>query len=764
MRNFLLIFLFSFNFLALPNRSVDAQNNETEIRALWVTRWDYSSPEDIRNIVKNAAAFRFNLLLFQVRGNATVFYSSNIEPWAREMGGSDPGWNPLKMAIAEAHEVGIQLHAWINVLPGWRGDKPPQNQKQIYRAHPDWFMTDESGNPMPLNSHYVWLNPIHPDVQKYLKSVIFELSDTPGLDGIHFDYFRYPGPGCSYDRKSLELFTDKYHIQPQDSTRQWNKFRREALTNLLRDVYLTVKAKHPGFVFSSAVIGDYDIAQRVFLQESHRWLAEGIIDIIFPMTYTGDLSMFTRWLKRHAVSLPGHLICPGLMIYPDKTLLQKQIKIARAQHFSGFSLFAYSNLFREHLPNDTAIFLSDSIFTRPAKLPDLTTRQPKHFISQVHRFPRFPTTEDSIRIVCKITGVQTSSRLRVVSIWQDEKFQSLNRFRMRQIAKKPEYWYTPAKVPPQQAGDTYFLRIVAYNPQDTTLFPITSDPRQIIVDTPVQMFGQNVDIGPPLTLASKAAIDRQGNIWIYEPNKGLRVFSAAGEEKPFSPIISYTDQKGHLNRLTNVAGLATPADNQIAVLVDKNGSAVVLSGDNRSGRLRPFCSLPQPGTNFAVDGRNRFFVLQKKGWYIADAQGNLMNRFQFTGVHSPNNIAVTPGGEYVFVACRTEGQVHVWFKTGSGPYLNYRAKDNLLCQNIGMGGVSCGGDGTVFLAATPSGSVRVLNSNLETIDFIQGGKPAVQAPRLAIASPDERFVIILEVGGTTPVRMHKWEKQNHKGH
>ncbi|HOE96195.1 MAG TPA: hypothetical protein PK847_06365, partial [Candidatus Sumerlaeota bacterium] len=49
-------------------------------RILWVTRWDYRTPEDVRQICYNAAAGRFTDILFQVRGEGTVFYKSDLEP------------------------------------------------------------------------------------------------------------------------------------------------------------------------------------------------------------------------------------------------------------------------------------------------------------------------------------------------------------------------------------------------------------------------------------------------------------------------------------------------------------------------------------------------------------------------------------------------------------------------------------------------------------------------------------------------------------
>ncbi len=88
-----------------------AAAQEAELRALWVMRWDYRTPADVRQIVRKAAQYHFNAILFQVRGNGTVCYRSDIEPWAEEFGGQDPGWDPLQTAIAEAHEAGLTLHA-----------------------------------------------------------------------------------------------------------------------------------------------------------------------------------------------------------------------------------------------------------------------------------------------------------------------------------------------------------------------------------------------------------------------------------------------------------------------------------------------------------------------------------------------------------------------------------------------------------------------------------------------------------------------------
>lgn len=112
-----------------------AAQKKAQVRAIWVTRWDYKKPEDVRLIVSNCAGLGFNVILFQVRGNGTVFYPSQIEPWAWELTsdgpattGTDPGWDPLKIAIAEAHKLGVEPHAYVNVRPGqWPCPETPRD-------------------------------------------------------------------------------------------------------------------------------------------------------------------------------------------------------------------------------------------------------------------------------------------------------------------------------------------------------------------------------------------------------------------------------------------------------------------------------------------------------------------------------------------------------------------------------------------------------------------------------------------------------------
>jgi len=83
-----------------------------EARGIWMSRFEYAAerargnPETakqmIRDVFAKARRARFNMVFFQVRGNADAFYRSSLEPWSDMLTGrlgEDPGWDPLQFAV-----------------------------------------------------------------------------------------------------------------------------------------------------------------------------------------------------------------------------------------------------------------------------------------------------------------------------------------------------------------------------------------------------------------------------------------------------------------------------------------------------------------------------------------------------------------------------------------------------------------------------------------------------------------------------------------
>ncbi len=329
----------------------------SRVRALWVTRWDYTTPRDIAAIMDRCRQSGFNTVLFQVRGNGTVMYPSRYEPWAEEFDGRDPGFDPLAVACTEAHRRGLSLHAWVNVIPGWRGKGPPADPRQLYNAHPDWFWHDEYGRRQPFG-WYNSLNPCLPEVRQYLVALMHEIVRRYPVDGLHMDYIRYPNdwhamyesigrvPDYPRDRRTLAMFTQQTGAaSPELDPGRWNVWRAAQVTRLVAEIRHMMRGTRPGAQLSAAVGAFPDEAMRKHYQDSARWVSDRLVDAIYPMNYSSNMPTFERCLDHWRSLARGVAVVPGIMFDKrDAGLVNAQINRAMDMN-GGFAAFAYNSLF-----------------------------------------------------------------------------------------------------------------------------------------------------------------------------------------------------------------------------------------------------------------------------------------------------------------------------------------------------------------------------------------------------------------------------------
>ncbi len=126
-------------FDGLPDKPIASIPNE--LRGAWVTRFSWVDTDteimkqNIISTMKKLADANFNAVFFQVRGQAETLYPSPIEPWSKLLGFKSPGFDPVKLAVEEAHKNGLQFYAYINLLTMWNEDEPPADTSHIYYKH-----------------------------------------------------------------------------------------------------------------------------------------------------------------------------------------------------------------------------------------------------------------------------------------------------------------------------------------------------------------------------------------------------------------------------------------------------------------------------------------------------------------------------------------------------------------------------------------------------------------------------------------------------
>jgi uncharacterized lipoprotein YddW (UPF0748 family) len=358
-------------------------NGQGEMRGIWVTRWDYSSAADVTEIMQNISEWGFNAVYFQVRGTADAYYKSAVEPWSKDLSGTlgqDPGWNPLAVAIDEAHARELELHAWLNTFPAWSGTAPipPTDPPHILYAHPDWRVVDSSGQPQAFNNSYTFVSPGIPGVKDHIVAVVSDIATNYPVDGIHFDYIRYPGPQYSHDSWTLEAFEEAKFDTPGLI---WGNFQRQLLSDLVGDAYDAIVAAAPAVKVTSAVWGIYkddfewggtSQGYYDYYQDSHAWVDNGSMDAICPMIYwpltdpKGGWTDFATLADHHLAGAGTRHVYLGMKSdQPAFEEIEAEINYVRQLPAPGFVMFAYSTV----LSKGYGPLLKQTVLASPAPLP-----------------------------------------------------------------------------------------------------------------------------------------------------------------------------------------------------------------------------------------------------------------------------------------------------------------------------------------------------------------------------------------------------------
>lgn len=354
-----------------------------EVRALWVDGFHAGirSEPEVAELVERAARANFNTLFVQVRRRGDSLYTGGLEPAL-----DDPNYSPqfdgLAAVVEAGRRAGLKVHAWINAMPIWRDEAPPKDPRHVFNLHgPDrigednWLTrTREGAMKFPVG---YFLDPGHPAVQEHLVSVYLDITRRYAIDGIHFDYIRYPeteerlprGSNVGYNEVSLARFqraTGRTDV-PVPDDEAWTRWRRQQVTELVRRVSIEARAIRPKIQVSAATIAwgappvsrnDFENVspmQRVF-QNWRDWLEEGLLDAAAPMNYAREhdprvREWFNGWISwekrnkkdRHlVVGVGAYLNTQGAVLDQVARTRDKSGK-HRADGVSFFSYFRPSS-------------------------------------------------------------------------------------------------------------------------------------------------------------------------------------------------------------------------------------------------------------------------------------------------------------------------------------------------------------------------------------------------------------------------------------
>lgn len=361
---------------------VAAERDET--RALWVLRGTLASPASIDAMVKAAKTSGFNTLLVQVRGRGDAYFSGGVEPRAAQLSTQPADFDPLASTIAAARAEGLQVHAWVSVnLVASASELPVAREHVIYR-HPEWLMVPRSlglelAGIHPQNPAYVgkiarwsrgrpqeieglYLSPVSRAAAAYTIEVMADLAARYPVDGIHLDYARFPNTDFDYSGPAIAEFRAEVGDDIDEAERQrldaaagvdplawpdalaerWTTFRRARQTTLVMRLGAAIRARRPGITLSASVVADEGDAFSRRLQDWRAWTERRLIDVICPMAYTPDATLFAQQIGVARDIAGADAVWAGIGAYrltPHRTT--ENIAAARRLGVAGVAVFSY---------------------------------------------------------------------------------------------------------------------------------------------------------------------------------------------------------------------------------------------------------------------------------------------------------------------------------------------------------------------------------------------------------------------------------------
>lgn len=378
---FILLFFCTMKLYASDPFVTDPTAPATEVRAVWLTTnygldWPRNrtshevQKQELTAMLDSLHMLRFNTVLFQVRGRGEVMYRSVLEPMSSLLVQVDAEYvlfDPLAFAVEECHARGMEIHAWFMTYP-------LGNEKHVEGLGKQSVVSKKPSLVKRFNGEW-FLDPGNPQTDDYLISVVMEVVENYDVDGIHFDYIRYP------DNRGRFPDDEMYRLYGNGMAR--NEWRRDNITRFVTKVYDRVKREKPWVQVSSAPLGHYRAlngvgagwnALETVFQDAGHWMRIGKHDALYPMMYYKD-QLFYPFVEDWIAQGNQRIVVPGLGAYQMIELewspqdIMSQVEYTRRLEVQGQAFFRTENLL-----SDTKGILEElrKSYLYPAKLPAMS--------------------------------------------------------------------------------------------------------------------------------------------------------------------------------------------------------------------------------------------------------------------------------------------------------------------------------------------------------------------------------------------------------
>ena len=303
------------------------RNSKKELRGVWVAsviNIDWPSKKGLSaeqqkreyiSVLEDVKRWNMNAVFVQVKPTGDAFYPSKYSPWSEYLTGTqgvNPGYDPLKFMVDEAHKRGIEFHAWFNpyrlTMKGKSTSTESLAKDNIGRKRPEWTV---------VYGGQLYLNPGIPEVNDYVIDSIVEVVKKYDIDGVHMDDYFYP-----YKVKGQDYPDSAQYHKYGGKFSNIGDWRRNNINKLVEKLHREIKKENSDISFgispfgvwrnastdpgrgseTQAGIQNYDDLYADILH----WMDKGWIDYVVPQIYwnqgfkVAEYNTLVKWWSKNA--------------------------------------------------------------------------------------------------------------------------------------------------------------------------------------------------------------------------------------------------------------------------------------------------------------------------------------------------------------------------------------------------------------------------------------------------------------------------------
>jgi uncharacterized lipoprotein YddW (UPF0748 family) len=262
-----------------------------------------------------------------------------------------PEEDVLEFLIKKAHAAGIKVHAWLNIL-----SLGNNKDALILKKYGTDVLTCNRKAKRSIEDYRIdnqyFLEPGDGRVREALSGIVEDVVRAyPDLDGIQFDYIRYPDtkPAYGYTAENMERYKKATGCQAiGECDKAWKDWKRDQVTELLEILAKKARSIRPDIQVSATGCMPYVRAYYEAFQDWPSWIDRGIVDFVTVMSYSPYPEEFGRWIAqaKSKVKDPGRMNI-GIGAYKlvrSPGIFEKEFRASETSGAGSVVIFHYGSL------------------------------------------------------------------------------------------------------------------------------------------------------------------------------------------------------------------------------------------------------------------------------------------------------------------------------------------------------------------------------------------------------------------------------------